>query len=537
MKCTHIAQLAATAALILSPAFALAADANIKTLRWSSEGDVATHDPHAQNESFTNQFNGQIYEQLLSRDRNMKLVPTLATAWKQTAPTVWIVTLRKDVKWHDGSNFTADDVVFSIIRAQAKTSNMRTFANALGKPRKIDDYTVELVTPRPNPVMLEMLGSGNIFIMSKAWAQKNKVEKPQDFEQKQETFAVRHAMGTGPFMLVSREPDVKTVLKKNPDWWGLKAGRFEGNVDEVVFRPIASDGTRIAALLSGEIDFVLDLPLQDVQKIKQSGALKVWEGRENRIIFIGLDQARSELLYADVKGKNPFKDRRVRLALYQATDIEAIRKSVMRGLSIPTAIMLPAAKAAGIPEALDQRYPFDPLKAKALLTEAGYANGFTVTLDCPNDRYLNDEKICIALAGMWAKIGVTVKVAAMPKANYFPKLRKLDTSLYMFGWGGSTTDAIFTLEPVLHSRNSRGDGDYNFGNYKNASLDELIDKAEGETDAIKRQQLIIKAMQMHHDEVLHIPLHLQMIPWASKAGVTVTHRPDNWLELAWVKMQ
>ncbi len=507
-----------------------------KTLRWSSQGDIATHDPHAQNESFNNQFNGQIYEQLLTRGKDMKLVACLATEWKQTSPITWVFKLRQGVKWHDGSPFTADDVVFSVNRSAMPTSNMKVYGNAIGKPRKVDDFTVELTTPVPNPVLPDMVGSGNIFIMSKAWSEKNNVAKPQDFSAKEETFAVRNAMGTGPFILVSREPDVKTVMKKNPNWWGIKDGRFDGNVDEVVYRPIRNAGTRVAALLSGEVDFILDPPVQDLDKLKQDRNVKVYEGRENRIIFVGMDQNRDELLYSDVKGKNPFKDKRVRQALYQATDVNALKTAVMRGLSVPTAINLPAPKGAGIPDAMDKRYPLDLAAAKKLLADAGYPKGFTVSMDCPNDRYINDEKICVALAGMWSKIGVTVKVAAIPKAQYFPKVQKLDTSLYLLGWGGSTTDAIFTLGPVLHSRDGKGKGEYNWGNYKIAALDELIDKSEGETDMKKRQDMIVKAMQMHHEQVLHIPLHLQVIPWASRSNVSVLHRPDNWLEVPWVKV-
>ncbi len=507
-----------------------------KTFRWSSQGDAATHDPHAQNEGVNNQINGQIYEQLLSRDRNLKPVASLATAWKQLSPTVWVFTLRKGVTWQDGSAFTADDVVFSVIRSQHDASNMKVFGTAVGKPRRIDDHTVEFTTPVPNPVLLDMLSSGNIFIMSKAWCVKHRVEKPQDYKSGEETYAARHAMGTGPFMLVAREPDVKTVLKKNPNWWGIREGRFEGNVDEVVYRPIKQASTRIAALLSGEIDFVLDPPVQDVQKLRREPSLKVLEGRENRIVFIGMDQARDTLLYSTVKGRNPFKDRRVRLALYQAVDVEALKSTVMRGLAIPTAVLLSSAKAAGIPDAMDRRYPLDLNAAKKLLAEAGYPNGFGVTLDCPNDRYVNDEKICVALAGMWARIGVDVKVNAISKTTYFPKLQKLDSSLYLLGWGGATTDAIFTLKPVLHSRNRSGAGEYNWGNYRVPELDSLIDRAEGETDPAKRQALIIAAMQRHHDDVLHIPLHIQISPWVSKASVGVGHRADNWVEVAWVRM-
>jgi peptide/nickel transport system substrate-binding protein len=528
---------AITAAIVGVTAGVASTTVDAKNLRWSSQGDVLTHDPHSQNESFNNAFNGHIYEQLYSRDKDMKLIPTLAESHKQTSPTVWVFNLRKGVKWQDGSDFTADDVVYSIERTQHKNSQMRVYGNALGKARAIDKHTVELTTPIPNPVLLDMVGSGNIFIMSKAWAEKNKVTVPQNYADKEETFAVRNAMGTGPFMLVSREQDVKTLLKKNPNWWGIKAGRFNGNVETVEYRPIKSAPTRMAALISGELDFVLDPPASDINKLKQDKNIKIWEGRENRIIYVGMDQNRDELLYSDVKGKNPFKDKRVRMAMYQAVDINAIKTSVMRGLSVPTAINLPNPTGAGIPASMDVRHKFDIAAAKKLLSEAGYPNGFGVSMDCPNDRYVNDERICVALAGMWAKIGVNVKVNAMPKAQYFPKSEKRDTSLYLFGWGGATTDAIFTLKPVLHTPNDKGSGDYNRGSYKNEKMDALIQAAEGEMDKTKRQAAIIDAMKIHHEEVHHIPLHIQVIPWASRAGVSLTHRADNWLQMSWVTIK
>ena len=522
---------AAIAALAAAPL------AGAKTLRWSSQGDYITADPHAQNELLTNSINGHVYETLVVRGRNLEILPGLATSWKQTSPTTWVFNLRKGVKWHDGSDFTADDVVFSIKRAQGPTSNFRVYANASGEPRKIDNHTVEFTTPVPNPVMLEM-HAGSLFILSKAWCEKNKVERSQDFKNQEETFAARNAMGTGPFLLVSREPDVKSVFKMNPNWWGLKEkGYRDGNVTDIVYTPIKNEGTRMAALLSGELDFVLDPAVQDVEKLKREKSVRVYEGRENRIIFLGMDQARDELLYSNVKGKNPFKDKRVRQAFYQAIDVNAINKAVMRGLSVPTAVNLPNPIRAGIPKEMDKRYPYDVAVAKKLLAEAGYPNGFEVTIDCPNNRYINDEKICVAVAGMLAKVGVTMKVNGMPRAQYFPKVQKLETSMYMLGWGGGTTDAYFTLNPVLHSRNDKGDGDYNWGNYKYPEFDALIDDAKGDMDAKRRQETIIKAMKFHHDNILHIPLHLQVIPWASRANVEVVHRADNWLQVPWVKIK
>jgi peptide/nickel transport system substrate-binding protein len=520
-------------ALAAAALLGVASLASAKTLRWASQGDYLTADPHAQNELLTNSINGQVYEALLTRGKNLELLPQLATKWEQVNPTTWRFHLRKNVRFHDGSPFTADDVVFSITRAQGPTSNFRVYGNAVGKPRKIDDHTVEFVQDAPNPIILQQV-SNSLFIMSRAWAEKHGVEKAQDFTNKMESYAARNANGTGPYMLKSREPDVKSVLVKNSNWWGLKEGLKTGNVDEVIYTPIKAEGTRMAALLSGELDFVLDPPVQDLARLKGNSSVKVYEGKENRVIFLGMDQARDELLYSSVKGKNPFKDKRVRQAFVHAIDVEAIKSTVMRGLSVPTYINLPNPPVMGMPKELDKRPPVDLAAAKKLLAEAGYPNGFEVTLDCPNNRYINDEKICVAVAGMLAKVGVKVKVNAMPRANYFPKTQKLDTSFYMLGWGGATTDAMFTLQPVLHSRNDKGDGDYNWGNYKDPEFDKLIDAAKVDVDPKRRMETLIKAMKYHADNVFHIPLHLQMIPWASRANVSVIHRADNWLEIPWV---
>ena len=520
------------ASILLSTSLAQAA-----TLRWASQGDYLTADPMAQNELLTNSINGHVYESLVVRGKNLEILPGLAASWKQTSATVWVFNLRKDVKWHDGSEFTADDVVFSIKRLQGPTSNFKVYGNNVGEPRKIDSHTVELTTPVPLPVMLETLAN-SLFMMNKAWCEKNNAVATQDFTKEKEAYTSRNAMGTGPYLLVSRDPDVKSVFKKNAAWWGLKeTGYFDGNVDDIVYTPIKEGNTRMSALLSGELDFVLDPPVQDIDKLKKDKNIKVYEGRENRIIFLGMDQSRDELLYSSVKGKNPFKDKRVRQAFYQAIDVNAINKTVMRGLSVPTAINLPNPIKAGIPKEMDKRYPYDIAAAKKLLTEAGYPNGFEVQIDCPNNRYINDEKICIAVAGMLSKIGVNMKVNAIPRAQFFPKAQRLEVSMYMLGWGGATTDAIFTLQPVLHSRNDKGDGDFNWGNVKDAEFDALVDNAKGDTDMARRQGTIIKAMKHHHDQVYTIPLHLQVIPWASRAKVEVIHRADNWLQATWVKIK
>ena len=517
-------------------AFALTA-AEAKNFRWSSQGDAATLDPHSQNETFSNGINGLVYEYLVTRDQKTfsKFVPGLAISWTNTGPLTWVFKLRQGVKFHDGTPFTADDVVFSFNRARESTVTFRLYSTQSGIPKKIDDYTVEFTTPVPNPVMIDTVI--NIMIMSKAWCEKNGTAKPLDYIKKEESFATRNAMGTGPYKLVAWEQGVKILHKKNADWWGIKAGLYTGNIETIDYRPISNGATRMAALKTGELDFVLDPSVQDVLRLRGDADIKVWEGQEQRLIYLGTDQARDELLYADVKGKNPFKDKRVRLAMYQAIDINALKTSVMRGLSIPTGIALPAGPAAGVPIEMDTRHPFDVAKAKKLLAEAGYPNGFGFTLNCPNDRYVNDEKICVAVAAMWARVGLNVRVETMTKANFFPKVQKRDTSAFLAGWGGGATDAMFILKPVIHSRDGKGAGDSNYGDAKNAELDALIDKAEGEMNLVERQSLINKATQLIHDEVHVIPLHRQVIPWASRKNVTVLHRPNNLLDLHWVTIK
>src|SRR3954468_15424227 len=294
--------------------------ADAKPFRWASQGDPQTIDPHSQNELLTNGINGQMYETLVNRGKKLEIVPALATEWKEVDPLTWRFMLRKGVTFHDGTPFTADDVLFSVERASQQSSQIRVYATALGKARKVDDYTVEFKLAEPNPIMLEH--ASLVQIMSKTWCVKNRVERPLDFSAKEESFASTHANGTGPYMLKLREPDVKTVMERNPNWWGKPTG----NVTEVTYLSLKSDATRIAALISGNVDLILDPPVQDVARLKKQPGVRVVEGEENRVIFFGFDQARDELLYSDVKGKNPFKDRRVREAIYRAIDIEALHR-------------------------------------------------------------------------------------------------------------------------------------------------------------------------------------------------------------------
>jgi peptide/nickel transport system substrate-binding protein len=501
------------------------------TLRWAARGDAGSLDPHAFNEGMTNSINGHIYELLGSRERDGTIGPRLATRWTVVEPTVWRFELRRGVSFSDGTPFTAADVVFSIERAQQPTSQQAFFARKLGQPVAVDAHTVELRLPAPNPLLLEH--QLNVLIMSRAWAQANGSLKVPEFKTGQEAPSSRSAMGTGPYLLKSREAGVRTVLVRNPNWWGT----FVGNVDEVVFTPIGNEATRTAALLSGGIDFTHEIPTHDLGRLADAPDVKLWSGVENRVLFFGMDQARDELLYASVKGRNPFKDRRVREALYRAIDAEAIRTKIMRGQSRPTACMAPAAAGCAAAE-LEHRPVADLPLARRLLAEAGYPDGFSVTLDCPNDRYVNDQAICVAVAAMLGRIGVRVKVDSRPKSLYFQKVDRRDTSFFLLGWGGGTIDAQSVLDPLIHSFDAKTQkGGDNHGGIADSEIDELIDAAGVEMESTRRNALLAAALRRLHDQVYVVPLHRQMLTWAARRGVTPVVMPDNGVRLHWVRIE
>jgi peptide/nickel transport system substrate-binding protein len=492
-----------------------------KPFKWSSAGEIATWDIHSQNNALQNGIHAAVYESLVYyNSKTFKVEPVLAESWREISPTQVRFSLRKGVKFHDGSPLTADDVVFSIQRAMAKTSNFAIYTQGIDKVVKVDANTVDIILKGPNPVLLNQLTE--LRIMSKAWAEKNRSMEPKDMKAQEETFAHRNAMGTGPYILKEWVPDQRMVLERNPNYWG----KLDSNVTQIVYNPIKSDATRMAALLSGEVDFVLDPTPQDLPRLRNNANLKVIDGVENRTIFFGMDQHRDELPGSNVKGKNPLKDVRVRKALYQAIDIDTIHRVTMRGLSQPTGALV-APQVAGWSESVHKRYPYDVEAAKRLLAEAGYKDGFEVDFACPNNRYINDEQICQAVASMWAKIGVKAKLRTLPLVTYFPMIQRYEASIYMLGWGVPTFDALYTLQSLLRTPGPGGDGNYNVGRYSNPKMDAIIDRAKTETDPYIRPRLLTEALQLQNDDVAHIPLHNQIIPWAMKKSVEVVHRADN----------
>ena len=518
-----------TSILVASALIAMSSTAWALTLHVANQGDAVSMDPYSLNESLQLSVTGNVFEPLVTRDRNFKLAPALATDWKQTSPTVWRFNLRKGVKFHDGTPFTADDVIFNYERAKGDGSDMKSYVGQIKEVKKINDHALDFVTSEPFPILPELFTQW--LMMSKKWCESNQAIRPVDVRKGIENAASFRANGTGPYRVRERQPGVRTTFSRNGNYWG----KIDGNVDEVIFTPIGNDATRVAALLSGEIDVMEPVPVQDVDRVKNNPKLKLMQGPELRVVFLGMDQKRDELLYSNVKGKNPFKDKRVRQAFYQAIDIDGIDKTVMRGAATPMALLLPP-QVNGFDPTLAKRLPYDVEGAKKLMVAAGYPTGFEVKMNCPNDRYVNDERICQAVAANLSKIGVKINLEAETKGTYFPKILSRNTSFYMLGWVASTVDVHNVLNPIMESPGEGGRGQFNLGAYSNARVDELTEKIGSETDLKKRGEMIHEALKIHQDEVGHIPLHQQALNWGMKKNIEVVQLPSNDMIWKYIKV-
>lgn len=488
-------------------------------IRWSAQGDAITLDPQAQNEGMTLATAQQIYEPLVNRDENMKLTPGLALSWGlMDDTTVWEFILRQGVVFHDGRAFTADDVVFSFARALMPTSDMKDIIGTVLEAVAVDEFSVQIVTDGPNPILPQQIT--DIFIMSRGWSEENGVTGPQDVASGEETYAVRHTNGTGPFVLEAREPDVRTVLTKNSQWWGLKEDNAH-NIDRIIFTPVSNAATRVAALLSNELDFVLDTPVQDLARIRRTPGLTVQSAAEVRAIFMGLDTGRAELRSSNIKGKNPFSDIRVRQAMNMAVDRKAITQRIMRGMAEPAGMLL-SPGIGGYTKEIDALPLLDPDASRALMVDAGYPDGFSVTLDCTNDRYMNDEAICQAVVGMLARIGITVRLDAKTKALHFPKIQNNETDFYLLGWGSGTMDSHYHLNFL-----AMPDRAWNRTGFDDPDLFSMIDDVAIETDLVKRNAMINEAWLRLKAAEVYIPLHHQGLAWAMKDRLRLPIQPDN----------
>ncbi|MGH7004377.1 MAG: ABC transporter substrate-binding protein, partial [Alphaproteobacteria bacterium] len=496
--------------------------AEAKTFKWAADSDPGSMDPYSRNVASTLSMLSNIYEPLIRRDKELKLSPGLATEWKATGPTTWRFTLRKGVKFHDGSPFTADDVVFSYERVRGPGSLLATTMRGSKGIKKIDDFTVEFEMAAPNPTFPDQMTSW--LIMPKAWSEKNNVTKATDLTKNETSHATMNANGSGPFVLKSRGADGKIVLVPHKEWWD----KPEHNLTEVIFTPIANPATRSAALLSGEIDMVHTLPVNAIPRVLEQKGLRVMRKAELRSMFFFLDQSRDELIDSNIKGKNPFKDVRVRKAMAMAIDAEAMSRQVMRGVSVPNYLIV-GPGVTGFDAAINVAPARDIAVAKKLLAEAGYPDGFEMGMDCSNDRYVNDEHICTAAVGMLARIGVKAKLKVMP----FNQLIKLlsppyETSFILAGWLPATYDAHDALFNLVGSRNKELQrGVFNVGGFVSPKLDDLITKIGVELDPKQRNAMLREALLIVRDDMALIPIHQQVVVWAAKDSVDLVQNADN----------
>lgn len=511
-----------TAFLVTLSSFAFAA-----SLRYAPESDALTLDPHGALVARTQMVQGWIYEGLVRFDKDMKSEPALARSYRRTAPDTWRFELRQ-ARFHDGAPLTADDVVFSVERALSARSAVRVLFGSIKEVRRVDEGTVDIVTHAPNPILDRELTM--LFIVSKSWAERN--DAVQVAGPREVGFATSHANGTGPFVLKSRDPGTRSVLAGNDDWWD----KASGNVTDLVMTPIASDATRISALLSGAVDLIEPLPVQSVAQVEGTPGFHVIKRPEDRVIFLGIDMAR-DVLEGSTAAGNPLKDRRVRQALYHAIDVEAIRTQVMHGLATPRATLL-VPGVEGYDPALDARHPFDVGRARDLLASAGHGGGFDIMIDCPSDRFAADERICEAVAGMLSKVGIRAIPNVLPSARFFPRLMGRTTSLFLAGWLVATRDAYNPIHALLMTPGGAGgSGAQDIGGYSNPRLDALARSIAVEGDAERRRAQIAEVMRLYKEDVIQIPLHQQWIAWGARAGIEAVAPSDNLMRPQWVTVR
>lgn len=489
------------------------------TLKWGSQREIASLDPYSFGDTFTLSVLNHVYEGLVRYTGDLKIEPALAERWETVSPTVWRFHLRPGVTFHNGNPFTADDVVASLTRVTDEKSPLKGNLPAYKSSRKIDDHTVEIELKGPYPLLLNDLT--NIFMLDREWMEEHNALLPTDSGTGVEGYATSHANGTGPFKVSERRVDARTLFEKNAAWWDKPVH----NLDAIEFLPITSPATRVSALLSGEIDFTNNTPLQDLPRLKASPDLKVLDGYELRTVYFTLNLG-DKLVESDVTGANPFKDKAVREALYRAIDIDAIAKRTMRGLARPTGALV-APAIPGYAEAQEPRLPFDLAASKALLAKAGYPNGFSFNVNCANDALVNEEDICQAAVAMWSRAGLSPKLSVAPRAQQTPKRVAGDYDVALSGWANEPMiDAYSILLQVLHSKTGSA-GVFNWNHWGDPRIDALVDQAGTEMDQEKRIALMQEALQIAKDEIIFLPMHQQPMAWATGQKIeSVVQAPD-----------
>ena len=503
--------------------------AQAETFKWASKTDPQTMDPHAVNSAPVLGFLNNVYEGLVRRNKTMAVEGALAESWEPLGDKGWRFNLRKGVKFHDGSDFNSEDVMFSYQRASSEAADTASWFAPVSEVKVVDDYTIDFMTKVANPLFPSSIA--NFMILDKGWAEANGAQLPS---KEKENHATLNTNGTGAFQLDERQPGLKTVLTPFAGWWD----KAEHNITRAEFTPIQNSATAVAALLSNNVDMINPVPIQDAGRLQQSAGVNVIQGIEARVIMLGFPHQAETLKYGADAGKpNPFKDVRVRKAVAHAVNVDAILKTIMRGNAQPASQLVSPAMS-GYSKANAARPAYDVAGAKALLADAGYADGFSFGLKCPNDRYLNDEAVCQAVVSMLAQVGIKAELDAMPVRTYWPELRKDAYDMYLLGWSPGTFDAEHPIRFLAHTPNAEKKlGSWNFGDFSNARIDEMLAPIQSEIDPAKRQAMLDEAAKILQDEVAYVTLYVQPLVWGARDTVTLTQRPDNFFMLRWVTVK
>ena len=512
-------------------AFALSASlphaVQAKTLRVASPNDIPSLDPMFAGAAFPLGAQGWFYETLTGYDKDLKLTPVLAQNWENPEPTKWVFHLRQGVRFHDGSPFTADDVIFSWQRGAGAASDASPGLKA-ADITKLDDYTIEVTTPAPNPILPRAWAE--LHIMSKTWAERNKASSTSKAPGGGSAYASLHENGTGPFMVVDHQPGVQTSFKRYDGYWDA---RMPTDVTDIIFRPIAKAPTRMAALQRGEVDLAAPVSMEDWRRAGQTPDIRIWAAHQAEVLFIGMDQHHDELPFSSLTDKNPFKDKRVRQAVSLAIDTGAINQAIMHGMAVPTGTLI-SSQINGYDRSFATPYPNDPDKSRKLLADAGYTNGFSVGLDCPSGRNPQDAEICAAIADMLARVGITVQLplqeAAGSAAQPLPPAGG-HSGMYLMRWTPRYMDAAAALSSLVTCREGPASGGQYLGGYCNREIDALTAKIDVEIDPIRRNAMIKEAFGILHNDYGYLPLHQPPMLWGARPGIELHQRPDGVLDV------
>lgn len=475
-------------------------------------------DPHFAILGANQQISEQIFDTLVGRDETLRPVPGLAVSWRLLDETDWEFKLRPGVVFHDGTPFTAADAVFTIARAPAVPNSPASYApyvSHIAEAVAVDDLTLRIRTKGPYPTL--PLDLSELYIVSKKAAEHATTD---DFNKG------KAAIGTGPYRFVEWQPGQRLVLERNERYWGAKAA-----IERAVFRVLPSDPSRVAALLAGDVALIEAVPPADLAQLKKNPSVAVWSAASTRLIYVHMDTARGTTPFAlDKAGnplaKNPLQDRRVRLALSKAINRQAIVDRILEGSASIAGQMVPEGLVGWNPEIKPE--PYNPDGARKLLAESGYPDGFRLILHGPNNRYVGDEKVALAIAQMWARIGIETRVETMPSNVFFTRATKREFSIFLIGFGSATGDSANGMRNVLATYDAAGGtGANNRGRYSNPEFDRLLAEADRTLDPAARERLLQNAAAVAFGDVAIIPIHFQANNWATRKGFRYHARMDE----------